>query len=176
MEVHKRKHVGTWVLIHLINLFIEMVFYCLSIWQIDDLYKEGTRVSFTIYLLFYFRALLSQQLTYLCRMRHIPTLSQWSHGVRSYCVPLCLRSLIGFGILIRMGASNTTFTKLFSTATATAERRTRKKSSSRRCAKYLAISGWTSFAGKSPITTPLMMMAKRKRLQPLLQFWLTSFL
>lgn len=45
MEVHKRKTVSTWVLIHLINMLFELVFYCLSIWQIIDLYDNGPKVS-----------------------------------------------------------------------------------------------------------------------------------
>lgn len=46
MEVQKRKSVGTWVTIHLIILFCECVLYCLSIWQIDELYKEERVIGF----------------------------------------------------------------------------------------------------------------------------------
>ena len=44
MEVHKRKQLGTWILIHFVLLILELIFYCLSIWQVDKFYEETDTV------------------------------------------------------------------------------------------------------------------------------------
>lgn len=50
MEVQKRKPIGTLIFVHFILMILELIFYCLSIWQVVVLYKDSNNVRILIYL------------------------------------------------------------------------------------------------------------------------------